>query len=98
MEKSISFCAFLSHRASVLKRFACQKSSSAPDNQHMFMVLPSSRGRFAESTFTGRNGAGSLLPSCFKRRSLGPAAVAQPSDNNTNMNTNINMNKNTNSC
>ena len=33
-----------------------------------------------EPTFTGRNGAGRLLPSCFKRRSLGPAAVAQPSD------------------
>ena len=41
-------------------------------------------GKSTEPTFTGRNGAGRLLPSCFKRRSLGPAAVAQPSDNRTN--------------
>ena len=40
-------------------------------------------GKSTELTFTGRNGAGRLLPSCFKRRSLGPAAVAQPSDTNT---------------
>ena len=37
-------------------------------------------GKSTEPTCTGRNGAGRLLPSCFKRRSLGPAAVAQPSD------------------
>ena len=37
-------------------------------------------GKSAEPILTGRNGAGRLLPSCFKRRSLGPAAVAQPSD------------------
>ena len=45
-------------------------------------------GKSTEPTSTGRNGAGKLRPSCCKRRSLGPAAVAQPSDTNTDTNTN----------
>ena len=52
-------------------------------------------GKSTEPTFTGRNGAGRLLPSCFKRRSLGPAAVAQPSDTSTSTSTNTGTGINT---
>ncbi len=67
----------------ILHRIYVNKSNLNKNTHHIIPAF--SMGKSTEPTFTGRNGAGRLLPSCLKRRSLGPAAVAQPSDTSTNM-------------